>query len=70
MYAVEFQAKIKNGIIEVPAQYRDKFKKVVKVIVLAEPEEPANNLIDQLLETPWRVTTFEPLARHEIYVRS
>ncbi len=70
MYAVEFQAKIKNGVIEIPSQYRDKLKKVVKVIVLVESEEKAGNLIDQLLETPLRVTAFKPLARDEVYARS
>ena len=70
MYAVEFQAKIKNGVIEIPSQYRDKFKKVVKVIVLAEPEEQAENMIDQLLEKPLHLTTFMPLARDETHARS
>ena len=70
MYAVEFQAKVKNGAIEIPSQYRDKLKKVVRVIVLAEAEEKTNNLIDQLLETPFRVKGFEPLSRDEIYARA
>jgi hypothetical protein len=43
MYAVEFRAKVKNGTIEIPSQYRGKLKKVVRVIVLAEMEESTNN---------------------------
>jgi hypothetical protein len=70
MYAVEFQAKVKNGTIEIPSQYRDKLKEVVRVIVLAEVEEKTDNLIDQLLETPFRVKGFEPLSRDEIYGRA
>jgi hypothetical protein len=70
MYAVEFQAKVKNGAIEIPSQYRDKLKKVVRVIVLAEAEEKTNNLIDQLLETPFQVKGFEPFSRDEIYARA
>jgi hypothetical protein len=50
MYAVEFQAKVKNGIIEIPARYRDQIKQMVRVIVLAEPDDKPSNLIDQLLE--------------------
>jgi hypothetical protein len=67
MYAVEFRAKVKNGTIEIPSQYRDKLKEVVRVIVLAEMEEKTNNLIDQLLETPFQLKGFEPLSRDEIY---
>jgi hypothetical protein len=63
MYAVEFQAKVKNGIIEIPARYRDQIKQRVRVIVLAEPDDKPNNLIDQLLETPLRVEGFKPLTR-------
>jgi len=70
MYAVEFQAKVKNGTIEIPSQYRDKLEKVVRVIVLAEAEENTSNLIDQLLETPIKVTGFEPLARDAIYAQA
>jgi hypothetical protein len=69
MYAIEFQAKVKNGTIEIPSQYRDKLKRVVRVIVLAEVEEKTDNLIDQLLETPFRLKGFEPLSRDEIYAR-
>jgi hypothetical protein len=69
MYAIEFQAKVKNGTIEIPSQYRDKLKRVVRVIVLTEVEEKTDNLIDRLLETPFRVKGFEPLSRGEIYAR-
>jgi hypothetical protein len=65
MYAVEFQAKVKNGIIEIPVQYRDQIKQRVRVIVLAEPDDKPSNLIDQLLETPLRVKGFKPLTRED-----
>ena len=70
MYAVEFQARVKNGTIEIPSQYRDKLKRVVRVIVLAEVEERADNLIDQLLEVPFRTKGFKPLSRDEIYAQA
>ena len=35
MYAVEFQAKIKDGTIEIPEVYRHRFKERVRVILLA-----------------------------------
>ena len=34
MYAVEFNAKIDNGKIDIPVKYRDKFISDVKVILL------------------------------------
>ena len=70
MYPVEFEARVRNGAIEIPAQYRDKLKKTVKVIVMAEIEADKDNLIDQLLEAPIRVAGFRPLSRDRIYVRN
>jgi len=46
MYAVEFQAKIKNGTIEIPEVYRSRLKDRVRVILLAEEESTMGNLID------------------------
>ena len=70
MYAVEFQTKVKNGIIEIPEAYRDRFKERVRVILLAEEENATVNLIDQLLQHPVKVSGFKPLTREEIYERS
>ena len=70
MYAVEFQAKIKNGTIEIPEVYRSRLKERVRVILLAEEENTTGNFIDQLLQHPLTVTGFKPFARDEIYERS
>ncbi len=70
MQAVEFQAKIKNGKIEIPSQYQDKLKNVVRVIILTDDSETPANLIDQLLATPLKVKNFKPLSRADIYERS
>ena len=67
MQAVEFQAKIKNGIIEIPAQYKDKLKEIVRVIILTEESESPTNFIDQLLASPLKVSDFKPLSRTEIW---
>ena len=69
MYAVEFQAKVKNGTIEIPEVYRDRFKERVRVILLAEEESGTVNLIDQLLQHPLKVAGFKLLIREEIYER-
>jgi hypothetical protein len=70
MYAVEFQAQIKNGTIEIPEAYRSHFKKRVRVILLAEEESSTMTLIDQLLQHPLKVAGFKPLTREEMYERS
>jgi len=67
---VEFQAKIKNGTIEIPEVYRNRFKERVRVILLAEEENAAMSLIDQLLQHPLKVAGFKPLTRAEIYERT
>ncbi|WP_414581300.1 hypothetical protein [Scytonema sp. PCC 10023] len=70
MFAVEFQANIQNGFIEIPEQYKSQFvtQKSIKVILL-KPEEnaPVEDLIDKLLKNPIQVEEFQPLKRNEIY---
>ena len=70
MHAVEFKAKIKNGMIEIPSQYKDKLKEIVRVIILTDEGETTTNLIDQLLASPLKVRNFKPLSRAEIYERT
>lgn len=70
MHAVEFQAKVKNGAIEIPEEYRSRFKERVRVILLAEEESFTADFIDQLLRNPLRLAGFKPLTRDEIYERT
>jgi hypothetical protein len=70
MYAVEFQATIKGGTIEIPEVYRYRFKERVRVILLAEEESPTVKLIDQLLQHPLKVEEFKPFTRDEMYKHS
>jgi hypothetical protein len=70
MYAVEFQTTIKNGVIEIPAEYQRNLNRSVRVILLAEDVPQATkSFIDQLLARPLRVKSFHPLTREEIYAR-
>jgi hypothetical protein len=70
MYAVEFQAKVIDGKIVVPEQYKNTITGKVKVILLSQEilnqAEPAN-MIEKLLKTPIKLQTFEPFRREEIY---
>ena len=69
MYAVEFQTRIKDGVIEIPQEYRDRFKQIVKVILLTEEQPLQADIIDQLLAQPIKVVDFKPLSREEIHER-
>ncbi len=70
MYAFEFQAKPKNGRIEIPVEYQDKISGTVRVIILSsEHSVGAAGMIDRLLERPLEIEDFEPLTREEVYER-
>jgi len=46
MQAIEFTAKIQNGMIPIPEHYKDWFKKSVRIILLAQ-EQPQALPIEQ-----------------------
>lgn len=69
MYAIEFQTKIKNGIIQIPLEYINKLRETVKVIILAEEKGAKYDMIEKLLNSPLKVENFMPLKREEIYER-
>ncbi len=71
MYAFEFKTKIKNGMIEIPEKFRKKLKNNVKVILLTEYiADTQSDVIEELLESPLKLTDFRPCKREEIYERS
>jgi hypothetical protein len=69
MYSIEFQARIDNGSIAVPEEYRDRLKGLVRVRVVREEELSGGNMIDELLTRPLTIPDFRPLTRDEIYAR-
>ncbi len=40
MRAIEFRAKIINGVIQIPAKYKKLANQLARVIILTEEEEP------------------------------
>jgi hypothetical protein len=70
MFAIEFQTKILDGIIEVPEAYRDRMRGPVRVILLADEGPAAPDLIDQLLSHPVAVPGFVPMQRDQVHERS
>jgi hypothetical protein len=69
MDAIEFQASIKNGTIEIPSRYRKLLSGRVRVILLTEDHEAGTNMIEQLLANPVRIDSFEPLSRSQAHER-
>lgn len=73
--SVEFKAKIKQGVIEIPEEYQQQFNEEneVQVIVIKQTKTTTSqtskvrDIIDDLTENPIQVD--EMLARNEIYDR-
>jgi hypothetical protein len=68
--AVEFQAKIQNGLIQIPDEYKQEFGEGddIKVIVLVQKKSfLKNDIIGELTENPVQVNGV--LSREEIYSR-
>lgn len=69
MYAIEFNTRIKDGLIEIPQQYLSKLNPMVKVIILAQERNTEADMITKLLASPLKIENFTPLPREEIYDR-
>ncbi|MBD2560949.1 MULTISPECIES: hypothetical protein [Nostoc] len=68
--AVEFQAKIQNGIIQIPDEYKQELGEGddIKVIVLVtKKSSKKRDIIDELTENPVQVNGV--FSREEIYNR-
>ncbi|MBD2529214.1 hypothetical protein H6G97_06370 [Nostoc flagelliforme FACHB-838] len=68
--AVEFQAKIQNGLIQILDEYKQELgeKDDIKVIVLLNKKSTQQkDIIDELTENPIQVNGI--LSREEIYNR-
>jgi plasmid replication initiation protein len=68
--AVEFQATVKNGFIQVPDEYKSELEEgiEIKVIALVKKKLPRQrDIIDELTENPVKVDKI--LTREEIYER-
>ncbi len=63
MEAIEFRASVKDGVIRVPAEYRERLTRPVRVILLTDDEPEREDFIGQLLRKPRKVKNFKPLSR-------
>lgn len=70
MHAIEFRTKIKNGIIEIPKEHKNKIRETVRVIIISEEVIAGEDFIEKLLNSPLKLKEFRPLSREEIYNRN
>ena len=71
METIQFNAKIKNGVIEIPKKYHGKIKDNVHVILVVEGEKSkAQGYLDALISRPLKVNSFRPLTREEAHGRN
>jgi len=70
MHVIEFRTKIKNGIIEIPKEHKNKIRETVRVIILSEEITSGEDFIERLLNSPLKLKEFQPLSREEIYNRN
>lgn len=70
MSSIEFETTVRDGIIEIPPEYRGRVIGRVNVrMEPAVPHRPAPNLIDELISRPLRIPGFRPLSREESHER-
>ena len=70
MQTIEFRAKIKNGIIHIPAKFKGKVADDVQVILIAQSEKIKQpDIIDELMANPLKVDGFKPMTRDEAHAR-
>ena len=71
MSVITFHTTIHDGMIQIPAEYRDDLPPQVQVIVL--PDETAAHAVDfieHLLTHPLECPDFRPFAREGLYERT
>jgi hypothetical protein len=71
MRTAEFEADVKNGTIEIPAEYRELFGDSVHVTLSSDerPSEGSLTILDQWLVSPIRISDFQPLSREQAHER-
>jgi hypothetical protein len=70
MQIIEFRAKIKDGIIKIPARFKGQVAEDVHVILISKSEKSSQpDIIDELMAHPLEVKGFKPLTRDEANAR-
>jgi hypothetical protein len=68
---LEFTARVRDGQIEVPEEYRERLEDVetVKITLTPKRRTAAIGIITQLVENPIKVKVFSPFTREEAHER-
>jgi hypothetical protein len=69
MQIIEFRAKTKNGIIQIPAEFMGMVAEDVQVILIAQSGKKQLVIIDELMANPLKVDGFKPMTRDEAHAR-
>jgi hypothetical protein len=70
MQTIEFRAKIKNGVIQIPARFKGKVSDDARVILVPKGKKGTQtDMIEQLMSSPLKVKGFAPLTREETHAR-
>lgn len=75
MFTAEFEAKVEDGKIAIPNEYKNAFEKqeTIKVILVRHskprPADDSADFIQQLLDHPLTVADLVPANRDELYDR-
>ncbi|PSB23766.1 hypothetical protein [Stenomitos frigidus] len=73
MVPVEFQAKVENGVIVVPEEYKQSLAEAntVKVTVLkpVQKKTPRPDIMDELAQNPVSVPGIRSITRDEMHER-
>ncbi len=71
-HSLEFETQVKQGMIYIPEEYKNKLKEGTQVIVIINPLDQAKKktrLMDKLAENPISVKGQRKLTREEIHKR-
>ena len=71
MRTAEFEADVRNGTIEIPAEYRELFGDSVRVTLSSDEPDPGSSvtILDQWMVSPIRISDFKPLSREQAHER-
>lgn len=71
MSVITFHTTIRDGLIQIPAEYRDHLPSEVQVIVMPDAvESTAVDFIAYLIEHPIDCPDFHPIPREQLYERT
>jgi len=68
MLAIEFEADVHDGVIEIPEKYKDKLPQHIKVIALmdeAPEKEAVVEYSDEYIEAHWREMIAQGLSHYD-----